>query len=118
MEYRPGFTRCPDCNKALVDQLPEPPPKPEEPDYMKDWVPVAQFSTQAYAVIIADGFKSLGIPVVNLSSTGHFGQIGLMGTTFFPADGAYIILVPPEHVKTADREGEAMLGDTWRKCRM
>ncbi len=85
---------------------------------MKDWVPIAQFATQAYAVMIDDGFRDLGIQVVKLSSTGYFGQVGAMGTTFLPVSGAYIILVPPEQVEIADREGEAMLGDVWRKSRL
>jgi len=85
---------------------------------MKDWVPIAQFATQAFAVMIADGFEGLGIPVVKLSSAGHFGQVGAMGTTFLPISGAYIILVPPEQVEIADREGEAMLGEVWTKSRL
>ena len=120
IEYRPGFTICPDCHKHLVDELPEA-PLPEgsqEPNYTEDWIPLAQFGTQAYAAIIEDGFKSLEIPVTLLSSTGHFGQIGAMGTAFLPIAGAYIILVPREDVERADREGLAMLGDVWRSSRL
>ena len=119
LEYRPGFTVCPDCNKELVDQHPEPlSKKPAEPDYTKDWVPVAQFGTEAYAAMIDEGFRNLGIPAIKLSGTGHFGQIGAMGTAFLPVEGAYIILVPPKHVEEAHRQGEAMLGDVWTKSRL
>ena len=119
LEYRPGFTVCPDCNKQLVNELPEPPPKgPSEVDYTKDWVPVAQFATEAYAVMIDGAFKDLGIPAVKLSGTGHFGQLGLMGTGFIPVEGAYIILVPPRYVVRAHSEGKAMLGEVWTKSRL
>jgi len=118
LEYRPGITFCPDCEKHLVDEMPEPPMKPKEPDYSKDWVPLAQFGTQAYGAIIEEGFKSLGIPVTVLSGAGHFGQIGAMGTAFLPIEGAYIILVPREDVDRADQEGETMLGELWRSSRL
>ena len=118
LEYRPGFTICPDCNKHLVDTLPEEPIPVPEPEYTRDWVPVAQFATQAYGVIIKDGFDSIGIPVTLLSGTGHFGQLGFMGTVPFPIEGAYIVLVPREDVDRADREGREMLGELWDKSRL
>ena len=118
LEYRPGFTICPDCNKVLVDELPEPPAKEDGPSYTEDWVPLAQFATQAYGVMIEDGFKSIGIPVTLLSGTGHFGQLGLMGTTPFPIAGSYIVLVPREDVDRADQEGREMLGELWDKSRL
>lgn len=116
LEYRPGFSVCPDCNKQLVDHLPDPPPeKPSPPDYTQDWVPVAQFATEAYATMIDEGFGSLDIPVLKLSGTGHFGQLGLMGTSPLPVEGAYIILVPRRFVVKAHTEGLAMLGEVWEK---
>lgn len=114
LEYRAEFTTCPDCEEQLVAELSEPPsPEPEEHSYTEEWVPVAQFGAQVYATLIEEGFKSLGIPVTLLPGTGYFGQTGQMGTAFLPIEGAYIILVPREHVELADHEGEAMLGELW-----
>ena len=118
LEYRPGFTICPDCNKELVEELPLLEEKPSEPNYAEDWIPLAQFGTQVYGAMIEGAFKDKGIPVVLLSGAGHFGQVGSMGTSFQPIEGAYIILVPREHVDEADQEGEAIMGDTWRSSRL
>ena len=119
LEYRPGFSRCSDCDCDLVDSLEDiAEPESTHPNefYPKDWIPVAQFATQSYAELISGGFKSLGIPVSLLSGAGHFGQTGQMGTSAQPAGGAYVILVPREHVATALAEGEAMLGEQWLAC--
>lgn len=119
LEYRHGFSRCPDCDRDLVatlDDIPDPSIEDQAQDYAKDWVPVAQFATQAYAELIEGGFKSLGIPVSLLSGAGHFGQTGQMGTSAQPAGGAFLILVPREYVATALIEGEAMLGEQWLAC--
>ena len=121
LEYRQGFNRCSDCDCDLVASLEDNPESDRDDpaeDYAEDWVPVAQFATQAYAELIDGGFKSLGIPVTLLSGAGHFGQTGQMGTSAQPAGGAFIILVPKEHVATALAEGEAMLGEQWLACRL
>jgi hypothetical protein len=121
LEYRQGFTRCTDCDCYLVtslEDIPEPGRDDPAEDYAKDWVPVAQFATQAYAELIEGGFKSLDIPVSLLSGAGHFGQTGQMGTSAQPAGGAFLILVPREHVAKALAEGEAMLGEQWLACRL
>jgi len=120
LEYRQGFARCPDCDCDLVAALDDTPNSSKEDpaeDYAQDWVPVAQFTAQAYAELIEGGFKSLGIPVTLLSGAGHFGQTGQMGTSSAqPAGGAFLILVPREHVATAMTEGCAMLGEQWLAC--
>jgi hypothetical protein len=109
---------CPDCNKDLVDELPPLEEKPREPSYTEDWIPLAQFATQVHGALVEGAFKDRGIPVVLLSGTGHFGQIGTMGTTFQPIEGAYIVLVPREHVEEAEELGQAILGETWQSSRL
>jgi hypothetical protein len=119
LEYRHGFSRCPDCDCDLVAALEDiPDPSIEDPaeNYAQDWVPIAQFATQSYAELIKGGLKSLDIPVTLLSGAGHFGQTGQMGTSAQPAGGAFLILVPAEHVENALAEGEAMLGEQWLAC--
>jgi hypothetical protein len=82
LEYRHGFSRCPDCDCDLVAALEDiPDPSIEDPaeNYAQDGVPIAQFATQSYAELIKGGLKSLDIPVTLLSGAGHFGQTGQMG---------------------------------------
>ena len=68
--------------------------------------------------LIEGACKDRGIPVVLLSGTGHFGQLGVMGTSYLPIEGAYIVLVPRERVDEADALGEEVLGEIWESSRL
>ena len=48
-EYRPGFTRCPDCD---VDLVAEPPPKPEPERRLPDAVSVASLGPEPAEVFV------------------------------------------------------------------
>ena len=117
-EYNPEIIICPDCNESLVDILPEKYENESEIDNQgyNNWVKIARLSSHAYANMINDGLKSKNIPVVILSSAGHFGQTGQMGpSSFFPAGGGYMVLVPEEFIENASHEAEIILGDEWTK---
>jgi hypothetical protein len=120
-EYLPGVNTCPDCNEKLVASLPEPEADDAdrgEPEY-KDWVQLARLTSYEYTRMIQEVFTERGIPIVIHSGTGHFGQTGQMGmSSFRPVGGGYSIMVPLEFVTAADREAEAILGDTWRGSRL
>lgn len=70
-EYRPGFTRCSDCDVDLVRSLPQQIPA-ESPD-----TPVAVWSGDdpvAFGVAIA-ALKNEGVPTIELSEHDPWGRI-------------------------------------------
>ncbi len=84
-----------------------------------DWVQLARVGSHEYAEMVAEALKSKDIPVVILSGAGYFGQLGQLGpSSSRPVGGAFSILVPKDYVVDADREGEMILGDDWKKCRL
>jgi len=120
-EYKDGVSVCPDCDEKLVPALTDETPSKavEEPDNYENWVQLARVGSHQYAEMVTEALHSKDIPAVVLSGAGHFGQLGQLGpTSSRPVGGAFSILVPKEHVVDADREGETILGDDWKKCRL
>jgi len=122
-EYNPEVMKCPDCDKYLVDILPEKLENNENRSEIDDqgydnWTKIARLSSDAYASMINDGLRSKNIPVVILSGAGHFGQSGQTGTSsFFPSSGGYIVLVPEQFIDDANHEAGIILGDEWAMSR-
>lgn len=116
-EYREGVKRCPDCDMALVAELPKQSPS-ADPDLYRDWVPIVHFTSQIYADMIREAFEKKQIPAVIYSSAGYFGLTGQMGVSSFrPIGGGYALLVPKEFIALANTEGEAILGEVWKRAR-
>ena len=120
-EYNVGITTCPDCDEPLVAELP--PEIDDESIYdsanYDDWVQLARIASHEYANMIVEVLHSKEIPAVVLSGAGHFGQLGQLGpSSSRPVGGAYSIMVPNEYVVDADREGEMIMGEDWKKCRL
>lgn len=119
-EYRPGVSRCPDCDEPLVDKLP-PAAGPDRERIIddKDWVAMVRLTSRQYAELIVEELRTKNIPVIMRSNTGHFGETGQMGTaTFRPIGGGYILFVPSDFIEQADNEGEAVLGEVWTTSRL
>ncbi len=119
-EYKPGIRTCPDCNVELVASLPEEPDKNREEPQYDDWVAIVHLSAVQYAEMLVEALRDEEIPVVLHSKQGHFGVTGQMGpSSYRPIEGAVaILMVPREFVDQADRVGEAILGETWKACRV
>ena len=120
-EYRPGITKCPDCQEYLVDFLPEEKGAEDLDDYknIDNWQPLARLTAQQYAEMVVAGLKDKGIPVVMISETGHFGYTGQLGIgSYRPIGGGYVILAPADRAEDADREAELMLGEEWVKAKL
>jgi len=117
-EYKPGVSICPDCGAALTDE-PPPSPKPQASKTNdRPWVAVARFTSQVYAEMMKEALTKQRIPAAIDSRAGHFGQTGQMGiSSFQPAGGTFVLLVPEHHAVEADRLGEAMLGEVWSKAK-
>ena len=104
MEYREGFTRCSDCDVALVA---EPPPVP--PPTGPEWSPVATFVTAEEANLARGLLAGVGIPSAVVDRHVVEMPVPQVDTT------RVTLLVPPEQVAAAttvlDRaeEGEVML---------
>jgi hypothetical protein len=119
-EYKPGVATCPDCGAELVDSLPE---KSEEQGNeirnSEDWVQLGRLTSQQYAEMIEEALKEKDIPVVVLSSVGHFGYTGQMGiSSFRPVGGGYTVMVPKEYAADADEIAQIVIGDEWEKSRL
>jgi hypothetical protein len=104
VEYREGFTRCSECDVALVA---EPPPEPPPPG--PEWTPVASFVTAEEAGLARGLLAGVGIPSAVVDR--HVVEMPVP-----QVDTARItLLVPPEQVAAAttvlDRAeaGEVML---------
>jgi len=123
-EYKEGIITCPDCGEKLVSVLPKKPAHNSadaEEDYSQyqNWVQLVRLTSQQYAEMVVDALRSKNIPAVIHSGAGHFGITGQLGTNSFrPIGGGYSIMVPDKFAREADREGEAILGDTWRNSRV
>lgn len=114
-EYKDDVTECPDCNVALVSEL----PKEELPEEIKDWVQVARLNSLQEAEMIEESLREKNIRVVIQSGTGYFGYIGVMGATSYgPVGGGYSVYVPKDEIVEADREATLLLGDEWIKSRL
>ena len=101
-EYRPGITKCPDCQEYLVDFLPEEKGAEDLDDYknIDNWQPLARLTAQQYAEMVVAGLKDKGIPVVMISETGHFGYTGQLGIgSYRPIGGGYVILAPADRAE-------------------
>lgn len=89
-EYETGIGKCPDCGVPLVDLLPEESPKTDHEHRYKDWIPVANLTSQQVAEMVLEGLRATDIPAVIYSGVGYFGQAGAMGSRFIPPSAAPI----------------------------
>jgi hypothetical protein len=120
-EYREGIVVCPDCDEKLVASLPEEFERDslQEDETHKDWVQLARLNSYEYAQMVYEALRKKHIPAVILSGAGHFGQLGQLGpSSFRPVGGGYSLFVPNAFISEADREGEIILGDGWKKARL
>ncbi len=116
-EYQASVKTCPDCNEPLVEFLPA--DEQGDDERYKDWVQLARLTSQPSAEMLLEVLREKEIPSVILSGAGHFGQTGQMGpSSFRPIDGAFSLMVPRDFVVDADREGEAVLGEEWKRSRL
>jgi hypothetical protein len=79
-EYRPGFTRCPDCDEALVDELPA--EEPAATEYLE--LVEVYMSSPNDAELIRSVLEGSGIPARSTASgaTGAYPlTVGALGET-------------------------------------
>lgn len=110
-EYETGVFVCPDCNEALVDELPREKSSAMVPD--ESWVPVGQVASQMKSEMAKGALDSNNIPSMILSST--FGAFG-KGMDFHSGlahshAGGSVIMVPREFRHQAAIVLEAVLGE-------
>lgn len=117
-EYREGFAICSDCGCELVqyleDDVSDESHESQSDSPSSEWITLARFTSQQYAELVLQGLKAKGIPAVILNHGGFHGRLELIA---FSA-GAYALMVPPEHVYDANKEGETILGDIWEDSRV
>ena len=110
-EYEARVLLCPDCNEALVDQLPPEKTAAVVPD--DSWIVVGGVASETKSEIARGSLDSSNIPSVILSST--FGAYGKgmdlhFGLANAPGAGN-IIMVPREYREEAALILEAVLGE-------
>jgi hypothetical protein len=86
-EYRPGFTRCVDCDVALVEKLPEPDPATGTERSDSQLQPVWNGPDQGECTYICTLLEQSGIPYKMFQGKEQFWK---------PADEAYWVAVPSE----------------------
>jgi hypothetical protein len=96
-EYRPGFTRCADCETDLVDALPE----LERPEPF-EMVTVLETGDQSLVAVARSILEGAGIPCIarNERLQNLFGW-GTIGTGFNAAMGPIRVQVLSEDAETA-----------------
>jgi hypothetical protein len=118
-EYEIGIGECPDCGARLVDHLPEERAETDDDRQYKDWIPLANLTSQQMAEMVLEALRAKDIPAVIYSGVGYFGQAGAMGSSLYaPVGGAYTLLVPQEYIEDADEEARLILGDDWEKAKI
>ena len=120
-EYRDDVTSCPDCKVSLVDELAPESASENEADPVDDqeWVHVAVLTSEEYAMMLQEGLREQGIPIVVMSNTGMLGQTGAMGFGLFnQGSSGYQVYVPEKWVDRASAAAEALIGDEWTKAKL
>ncbi len=113
-EYNSNISLCPDCNETLVSKLPDENNNQDIEEMVKDWIPLARFTSDQISAMVLDSMHKKDIPAVILSGTGHFGSTGQMGiSSFRPVGGSYTLMIPKEHIVVADLEGRGIMGEHW-----
>ena len=116
-EYEVHVSKCPDCDEYLVAQLP--PEDFDTPDREIEWVPLASLTSQQYSEMLLEALRAKELDAIELSGTGHFGKLGMMGpTSFIGIAGTYVVAVSREHLDEAEGEGSALFGEDWDKMRV
>jgi hypothetical protein len=88
-EYRPGFTRCGDCETALVPQLPPRPPEPA------GWIPVFATTDSLLVSLAQASLEDARIPFLD---NAHESGARLIVGDAFPLCR---FLVPPDYEQDA-----------------
>jgi hypothetical protein len=95
-EYRPGFTRCADCDVDLVDKLPEETEKPHAGDEWIDLICIETYPLDAPALTAQAVLRAQGI---NASLQNSIMSQADMFLVF--ADGGVRLMVPKEDAARA-----------------
>ena len=120
-EYREGITECPECGVPLVEELEAETSSDseDEADQKKDWMHVAVLTSEEYALMLQEGLREQGIPIVVMSNTGMLGQTGSMGFGLFnQGSSGYQGYIREDWVDEANTAAEALIGDEWTKARL
>ena len=97
-EYREGFTRCADCEVALVRHL----PKEEDKHKKVELVTIFVSGSQSEIDVIKSLLDSVEIPcVVTGADVSNYFGVGTLGTGFSPITGSIKILVDKEDAERA-----------------
>jgi hypothetical protein len=80
-EYRPGITRCPDCDQELLDDLAEEnyDGDPDDEDYFEsnsESVLLCQTNDVVSAELLEEALKENGIPFLEKAGTGLYSGFG------------------------------------------
>jgi nucleoside-diphosphate-sugar epimerase len=83
-EYEPGITRCPDCERELVDDSIEVEELDDEIFLDSDVQPVLLYRTndQISAEVLEEALKDQGIPCLVKAGTGYYSGLGTLTSVF------------------------------------
>jgi hypothetical protein len=95
-EYRPGFTKCPDCGAELIDELPQ----EKTPEQAEDeWVDLVCIETYPYDGLAQAARTTLEAQGIRASLQNSVMSQADQFLVF--ADGGVRLMVPPEDAERA-----------------
>jgi len=108
-EYFEGdLTSCPRCSRDFEDS--------DSAADRAGWVMIARIMDKTSADFAKETLKSYTIPVVVISESGYFGQVGLnLPSLAGKGIGKFQLHVPSDYREDAEKILEMILGDAWEK---
>lgn len=107
---------CPECNIDLGNGVTKCFVCGHEISNDYDWFVVGYVDDKLSADFVREAMNSYEIPVVVISKSGFFGNIGLPLTPFYkPGESTFEVMVPREYQEDAEGVLTMILGEKWRR---
>ena len=107
---------CPECNIDLGNEVSTCFVCGKEISQQYDWQVIGYIDDKLSADFVREAMISYEIPVVVISKSGFFGNVGLPLNPFYkPGESTFEVFAPSEYREDAESVLTMILGDTWRR---
>lgn len=107
---------CPECNIDLGSGVKTCFVCGQEVSDGYEWLTVGYVDDKLSADFVREAMNSYEIPVVVISKSGFFGNIGLPLNPFYkPGEATFEVMAPREYRADAEEVLTMILGDKWRR---